>query len=229
MASRIAAGKVVTPTEVAMKMKLDYAHGLRDPTSKILEAILAMAAKLEKPGFDLRAILQESAEMISRNLGIASVAIGLWNPSLMKYKYEVVVGLNPESVKGFMALSYNRNELTDPKTYPQHDISRMTKVFLGEEHPYADNEEFSYNKPILLGMNRYAVDESLEADYLCVFFRGPGDEILGWMDISGTRLKKLPDSTTIRWIELIGQILGMAVRIRAHASQDLRKMEAKEG
>lgn len=223
MASRIAAGKVVPPSEVAMKMKLDYAHGLRDPTAKILEAILSLGAKLEKPGFDLHTILQEAAEIIARNLGIASVAIGLWNPSLRKYKYEVVVGLNPESVKGFMALSYDRNELIDPKTYPQHDISRMTKLFLGEEHPYAENEEFSYNKPILLGMNRYSVDESLEADYLCVFFRGPGDEILGWMDISGTRMKKLPDSTTIRWIELIAQILGMAVRIRAHAMQDLHK------
>ncbi len=224
MASRIAAGKVVPPTEVAMKMKLDYAHGLRDPTSKLLEAILAMSAKLEKPGFDLHAILQEAAEMISRYLGIASVAIGLWNPSLKKYKYEVVVGLNPESVKGFMALSYDRSELIDPKTYPQHDVSRMTKIFLGEEHPYAENEEFSYNKPILLGMNRYSVDESLEADYLCVFFRGPGDEILGWMDISGTRLKKLPDSTTIRWIEMIAQVLGLAVRIRTHATE-VHKMQ----
>ena len=206
-----------------MKMKLDYTHGLRDPTSKLLEAILAMSAKLEKPGFDLHAILQESAEMITRHLGIASVAIGLWSTSLRKYKYEIVVGLNPESVKGFMALSYDRNELIDPKTYPSHDISRMTKVFLGEEHPYAENEEFSYNKPILLGMHRYSVDESLEADYLGVFFRGPGDEILGWMDISGTRGKRLPDSTTIRWIELIAQIIGLAVRLRAHTSQDVHR------
>jgi hypothetical protein len=43
------------------------------------------------------------------------------------------------------------------------------------------------------------------------------------MDISGTRGKKLPDATTIRWIELIAQILGFAIRIRAHASQDLQK------
>ncbi len=223
MASRIAAGKVVPPSEVSMKMKLDYTHGLRDTTSKLLEALIALGAKMEKPGFDLHAILQEAADMISKHLSISSVAIGLWNPSLMKYKYEVVVGLNPESVKGFMALSYDRNELIDPKTYPQHDISRMTKLFLGEEHPYADNEEFSYNKPILLGMRRYSVDESLEADYLCVFFRGPGDEILGWMDISGTRSKRLPDPTTIRWIELIAQVLGMAVRIRAHSMQDMHR------
>jgi len=206
-----------------MKMKLDYTHGLRDPTSKMLEAVLTMASKLEKPSFDLHAILQESAEMISRNLAIQSVAIGLWNTSLRKYKYEVVVGLNPEAVKGFMALSYDRNELLDPKTYPSHDVSRLTKVFLGEEHPYAANEEFSYNKPILLGMNRYSVDESLEADYLCVFFKGPGDEILGWMDISGTRTKRLPDSTTIRWIELVAEILGFAIRLRGHAIQDSRR------
>ncbi len=224
MASRIASGKVVPPSEVAMKMKLDYTHGLRDHTSKLLESLLAMTAKLEKPGFDLRAILQEAAETISRQLSISSVAIGLWNPAIQRYKYETVVGLNPESVKGFMALSYTKDELIDPKTYPHHDISRMTKAFLGEEHPYAANEEFSYNKPILLGMNRYSVDESLEADYLCVFFHGPGDEILGWMDISGTRGKKLPDSTTIRWIELIAQMLGLAVRMRAQTTQDAHRV-----
>jgi len=222
MASRIVSPKVVPPSEVSMKMRLDYTHGLRDQTSKLLEAILAIGAKLEKPSFDLRAIMQESAVTITRNLGIASVAIGLWNPTLRKYKYEILEGINPEATKGFMGLSYDRNELLDPKTYPCHDISRMTKIFLGEEHPYAHNEEFSYNKPILLGMNRYAVDESLEADYLCTFFRGPGDEILGWMDISGTRMRKLPDSTTIRWIELIAQIVGLAVRMRSQPAQDPR-------
>ncbi len=198
-----------------MKMKLDYSHGLRDPTSKLLEAILAIGTKLEKPGFELREILQDAATVITRHLGIASVAIGLWNPTIRKYKYEVIVGLNPEAVKGFMDLSYDRNELLDPKTYPCHDISRMTKLFLGEEHPYATNEEFTYNKPILLGMHRYAADESLEADYLDTFFMGPGEQILGWMEISGTRAKKLPDSTTIRWVELIAQLIGLAIRIRA--------------
>lgn len=212
----MATGKVVSPSEVSMRMKLEYTHGLRDPTSKILEALLAIGVKLEKPGFDLNTILKECAELISRHLSISSVAVGLWNSALRRYKYEVVVGLNPESVKGFMELSYDKSDLLDPKTYPCHDISRMTKLFLGEDHPYADNEEFSYNKPILLGMNRHSVDESLEADYLCVFFRGPGDEILGWMDISGTRAKRLPDATTIRWVELIAQIMGHAVRLKSH-------------
>jgi len=221
MATQSQKTRIITPTEVSTKMRLDYTHGLRDQTSKMLDAILALTAKIEKPGFDLHAILVEAGEFISRHLGIASVAIGLWNPALRLYKYEVVIGLKPEAVKGFMGLSYTRDELINPKTYPQHDISRMTKLFLGEEHPYAENEEFSYDKPILLGMNRYAVDESLEADYLCTFFRGPGDEILGWMDISGTRAKKLPDSNSIRWIELVGQILGLAIRIRAHSGAEI--------
>jgi hypothetical protein len=64
-------------------------------------------------------------------------------------------------------------------------------------------------------MKRRTVTDSLEADYLDIFFHEPDGNILGFIEISGTRLRKLPDAATIRWIELVGALLGVGLHRKA--------------
>ncbi|MGQ9588540.1 MAG: hypothetical protein ACUVT7_09210 [Thermoplasmata archaeon] len=204
---------VVDPEEVALKMKLEYSRGVKDRTTRILEAVDELCWKLEKPDLDIDAFMREAADLISRHLAIASVAIAVRDPVDNLYRYKVVTGLEKEVAEAFKNLVYTKEQLEN-MPYPNHGISSHTKLYLSEEHPYTEGEELTYSRPALIGMKRRSATDSLEADYLCVYFYGQDGDMLGWMDISGTRLRKLPDATTIRWIELIASILGLALRLK---------------
>jgi hypothetical protein len=203
----------VSPKEVALRMRIDYSRGIKDATTRHLEAMSEHIWKLERSNLNLDSFMHETAELISKLFSIESVAIGVKDHDGL-YRYKAVVGLEKEVVDGFMRISYRGDELFDPKTYPSYEISRHTKLFLTEDHPYAEGEEFTYRRPGLIGMKRFSFNDSLEADYLDVLFYGHDNEVLGFIEISGTRLRKLPDAATVRWVELTAGILGAAVLSR---------------
>lgn len=206
---------VVNPKEVALRMRFDYSRGVKDHTTRTLEAVCDLCWKLEQPHLIADSFVRDVAELISKLFGIESVAIGVRDPVDRLYKYKTVVGLEKEVVDGFSKLTYTREQLLNSNTYPSHEISSHTRLFLSEEHPYAEGEEFTYRRPGLIGMKRRTLTDSLEADYLDIFFHEPDGDILGFIEISGTRIRKLPDAATIRWIELIGALLGVAVQRKA--------------
>jgi hypothetical protein len=201
----------VSPKDVALKMRIDYSRGIKDPTTRYLEVVCEHCWKLERPNFNQDSFTHDTAELIFKLFSIESVAIGVKDHDGL-YRYKAVVGLDKEVVDGFMKISYRGEELFDPKTYPSYEISRHTKLFLTEDHPYAEGEEFTYRRPGLIGMKRLSLTDSLEADYLDVLFYGHDNGVLGFIEISGTRLRKLPDAATIRWVELMAGILGAAMQ-----------------
>jgi len=205
----------VNPKEVALRMRLDYSRGVKDHTTRAMEAVCDLCWKLEQPHFTADSFVRDAAELIFKLFGIESVAIGVRDPVDGLYRYKAVVGLEKEIADGFSNLTYTREQLLNSSTYPSHEISSHTRLFLSEEHPYAEGEEFTYRRPGLIGMKRRTVTDSLEADYLDIFFHEPDGNILGFIEISGTRLRKLPDAATIRWIELIGALLSVAVQKKA--------------
>lgn len=214
--------KPVDPSDVARRLRLEYSRGVKDQTQKVLEDIIELCLQVERPDVPLKTILTKSAELIVKRLGIANVAIGLRDHIDGIYRYEVVVGLPDDVAAEYMKLSYTREQLTNQSAYKSYEISRSSRLFLGEDHPYAQGEEFSYNRPGLLDMKRRSVTDSLEADYIDTFFFDAAGEIIGWIEISGTRLKKIPDATTVKWVEVISFVLEAAVRIRRLEAKSAR-------
>ena len=208
------ATEVVNPEEVARKLRSDYSRSWMEHTTKSLANISGLCWKYERSVGNLQEFLTEVSDLISKEFGIASVTIAIRDPVDKMYRYKVVNGIDPEAIDEFKRITYSIEQVNDTSTYPGHEISNHTKIFLAEEHPYATGEEFSYKRPGLLGMRRRALGDSLEADYLDFFFYGPDGEILGWIETSGTRQMKLPDATTIRWIELIAYLVGQALRTK---------------
>ena len=206
--------EVVSPQEVARKLKTDYAHGMKDRTTKALENVCELCWALERSDMQVQEFLTKVADLVSKDFGIASVTIAVRDPVDRLYRYKVVNGIDEEAVKEFKAIAYTKEQVNDTTTYPCHEVSSHTKIYLTEEHPYAPGEEFSYRRPGLIGMRRRVVNDSLEADYLDFFFYGQDKEILGWIETSGTRLRKLPDAATIRWIELMAILVGHALRVK---------------
>ena len=190
--------KTVDPRDVADKVKIDYSRGVKDQTTKHLEAVSGLCTKIERPNLDIDAFMRETADMVTRVFGMESATICVRDPADRKYRYKVVVGLDKDVADGFKSIAYSREQLEDNSTYPYHEISERTKLFLTEDHPYASGEESTYRRPGLIGMRRRALNDSLEADYIDFFFYGPDGDILEFIETSGTRLKKLPDSATIR-------------------------------
>ncbi len=207
--------KTVSTQEVAWKLKADYSHGLTDHTTKTLANICGLCWRYERPERSLVEFLAEVADLISRDFGIASVTIAVRDPVDKMYRYKVVNGIDKEAIDEFKRITYSIEQVKDTSTYPGHEISSHTKIYLAEEHPYAPGEEFSYRRPGLIGMRRRALGDSLEADYLDFYFYGSDGEILGWIETSGTRQMKLPDITTIRWIELIAFMVGQMYMIKS--------------
>lgn len=203
--------RAVEPRDVALKMRMDYSHGIMDHAMKTVDEIIVLCAGVKLPGFELDSFLRDAANLISKQFGISNVSIALWDRAKDLYRYRAVVGFEKDAASEYERITYSKDHLANEKTYPSHDISRQTKLYLSEEHPYAEGEESSYARPALLGMKRRSLTDSLEGDYLCIYFSGPKDEILGWIEISGTRLRKLPETSTIKWIELIACIVGSVV------------------
>ena len=212
MDKRVDAPSLVSTREVVMKMKFDYSRGLKDPTAKGLEAICHLCWRFEQPDLDSEAFMKEIVDIALKLFAIESVGIALRDPADGHYHYRVIGGLDKEIEDGYKKLSYTKEELFAPATYPCYEISKHTRLFLSEDHPYSEGEEFTYRRPGLLGMKRRSVTDSLEADYLDVLFHDPKGEVLGFIEISGTRMRKLPDATTIKWVELLASVLGIVIQ-----------------
>lgn len=204
--------RVIGPEEVAGRLRLEYSRGVKDQTEKILEDVIDLGAKVHRPEVQLRNMLLQASETITKRLGIASVAISLRSPSDGMYRYETVVGVPEDIVAEFKKISYKREQLLDESAYKSYEISKYSRMYLSEDHPYAPGEEFSYQRPGLLDMRRRSPTDSLEADYIDTFFHDSKGEILGWIELSGTRTKKIPDATCVKWTELIALILAAAAR-----------------
>jgi len=203
--------------DVPRKMKLEYNFPAAGKTYKILDQVGGLLAHFQKTQIDLPTLLTDAANIMAKQFSLKAVAIGLRESDGI-YRYEVLVGYRPETEAVTKKLAYTHEQFTDATIYKGYMISRYTKLFLSEDNPWLDNERETYNLPSLLGMTRRSLDDYLEGDYLDTHILAKNDEILGWIELSGTTTGKMPDMPTIRWVEFIGQIIGAAVASQPKAT-----------
>lgn len=156
--------------------------------------------------------MQQVADTIRTQFGIDNVAIGFKSPEDGKYRYVVLAGFREEAARARMKLEYTIDDFYKNGAFNGTFISKYTKIFLAEDNEYRDLERVAYNRPLLLGLKRRSLNDSLEADYFDSFIMGTEDELLGWIEISATRTGKLPDAVTIRWVETAASLIGATLR-----------------
>lgn len=203
-------GEEVRPEDVIRKMKVDYAYPMSDRTSKVFDGVGGIFIKLQTPPIDVLQIMQEAAALISKQFAVKSTAIGLKSPVDGLFRYQVMLGYTKESEAANRKLAYNESQFSGSVDYKGTPISKLTVLFLAEDNPYLDGEQASYNRPFLLGGKRKAIDDSVEGDYIDVHIMA-NSNLVGWIELSGTILGKLPDVVTIRWLELIANMIGTAI------------------
>ncbi len=194
------------------KIKFEYSHGVRDHSQKTLEGVQALLSHFQDPQMDIDKMLNEAVNFIWRQFGIDNVAIGLRDPKDGLYRYKAMVGFRPDAVEAHKKIAYKREQFFEDVEYHGVTISRYTRIYLAEDNLPADGvERDAFNRPVLLTMKRTDPTDSLEGDYIDVGIYGPGNELVGWIEISGTRTMKLPDVATIRWVEVIASTIAAAL------------------
>lgn len=209
----------VTKEEVVRKITYNYAFGHKDLSNRILDTLGKLIGDGLKPDKDVVQLLNEVARMIEKHLQIRTTTIGIKDPTDGKYRYVAMSGLNDDQWQAHKVLSYTRQDFFDPLKYRSSRISDLTLVFLVEDSPYNPDELSTYNSRLASAMIRRSAEDCNEGDYFDIHIKGPGDELLGWIEISGTNHGKMPDANVLRWIEMIARVLGFVLTSRGYAQK----------
>jgi len=104
-------------------------------------------------------------------------------------------------------------------SYNAAEISKLSRVYLEEENPLGTTDITVLNRPVLFGGKRKADDDALEADFIDTLILGPDDDLLGWIEYSGTVTGKFPDALTVKNIEVIAGLLSIALLSLGYSRQ----------
>lgn len=211
----------------ADRIKYEYSRGWKERPQKNLEGIQILLSHFQGSHIDIDKMINEAAELISQQFRIDNVSIGLRDSDDGLYKYRAMIGFREDALEGHKKIAYKRDQFGDNEEFHGVSISKYSVIYLAEDNPLTEEELRAYNRPRLLNMRRMDNTESLEGDYIDTGIYGQGNELLGWIEISGTRAMKLPDVETIRWVEVIASILAAALMCSAGSQPSEEPYERK--
>jgi hypothetical protein len=203
--------KAIDYREVSRKLKVDYAHGSKDSSIRALDSVNSLIKYLIQNDPNLDEMLEQATKLIFTQFNIREVSIGLRTAPDNLFRYVKMHGMRAEIWAAHKDLAYTYEQLLDPKKYKHTVISHHTRLFLAEDNPYAEDETYTYSEHLMTMSKRRTPEDSIEGDYLDVYIYGPGDEILGWIETGSTWDNKVPDARTVRTLELLASVLGIAI------------------
>jgi hypothetical protein len=213
--ARPAAGNErLTTEEIARGMRMEYTQWSKDSTQKVMDVIQELLATARSDRLDMGDLLEKTAKMVHQQFRLRWVALGTRSEMDGLYRYNAFAGLREDAVKARQHETFKREDFDGTGKYPGRLISRQTMLFLEEDKPYTEGAESTFNRPALMNSLRHSHNDCLEADYMDIHIFGRKDDLLGWIEVSGTLAGKLPDVNAIRWIEIIASILGVTLRRR---------------
>jgi len=203
--------KPLDPELIKKRMSLSYQYDSANPANERLDCVQSLISALADQQLSMPEFLQSAADVIRDKFWVKEVTMGLRSRSDGLYRYEVMSGLSDTSWKAHRHLAYTLEQFEDPELYTSAQISNLTRLFLAEDNPYGKDEESTFDRELMLQSSRKSLDETIEGDYIDVKILGKGGAILGWIEISGTTDGKFPDVHTIKCLELLASVLGIAL------------------
>lgn len=201
----------LTTEEIARGMRMNYGQWSRNSAQKVMDGVQDLLALARSNNLDIADFLAKAAKMVHQQFRFRWVAIGTRSHADGLYRYDALVGFREDAVQARKREEFKREDFDGTGKYRGWQVSHQTMLFLEEDKPYTAGAEATFNRPALMHSSRRSPDDSLEADYLDVNIYGEKDELIGWIEISGTVLGKLPDINTIRWVEMVASIIGVAL------------------
>ena len=210
--------------EIGRKLRFEYQYGHNDETEKVLKKVQTLCSNLLRSRISTRELLQEAAQVMYHDLRIREVSIGLRSHSDNLYRYVLMAGMRPEVWESHKGLTYTYSDFFDNGRWKGTNVSIQSRLMLAEDEPYADGEEGTFDRRMSQKNKRKSLDESIEGDYIDVQIRGLNNDLVGWIELSGTWDGKIPTPRTIKWVELIADLIGTAI-----AMNDLKGTSTNSG
>lgn len=207
-------GLANTPDAESVKRRLrfDYMRVKSDPAAKNLDVLTAVLVVTQRPQLTPIELSQETVNILQKQYRLRWAMIGLRNRVDGKYRYEVNCGMREDAWSRQKAKTYSLADFMETsERYKFGEISKLTRVYPEEENPLFNDDQLLTNRPVLLKSKRSSDDETLEADFIDTLIMGPGNDLLGWIEYSGTIANRFPDATVIRGIEVIAGVLALAM------------------
>jgi len=196
----------------ASEIKRRYSPAPKDETEKIFDNLQTFFSYAQEPGRPLQSILDQAVRLIYRLFNLKEVSIAIKSEKDGLYRYVSLLGLRKDAEEAHRRIAYTYEEIWDTDKYPSIKLSRFSEFDIEDGTTLEGDELLAYNRPILLTQERKSYDEPLESDYFTVYIFGYKEELLGWIEIGDPRSGKLPERSTIKWIELICSTLGLIIQ-----------------
>lgn len=204
----------VDPNSVKRRLRFEYIKGRGEPAVKTLEGVMTLLQHFHRPSLSIHELSQEAASYIQKQYRLRWAMVGLRGADGL-YRYEVMAGLRDEPWSRHKDNVYTRADFTpSADRFNFGDISSLTRIYLEEQNPLYNEDEKAVNRPALLRSKRDSDETCLEADFLDTLIIGGKDELLGWIDYSGTIANEFPDASVIRGVEAISAVIGAAIAVR---------------
>jgi len=204
----------VDPETIKRKLRFDYQKEKNDPSSRPLDGFSALLHHFLKPHLVIHDLAQDAADYIQRQFRLRWTMVGFQGKD-GKFRYDVMSGMRQEAWARHQTKAWvDTDFMPTSGTYDFGEISKLSRVYLEEQNPLLKEDEQAVNRPALLRSRRDSDETCLEADYIDTLILGGKDEMLGWIEYSGTIAGEFPDSSTIRNVEVISAIIGSAIASR---------------
>lgn len=205
----------VDPDTVKRKLRFDYLKAKNDPAWRTLNGFTTLLQHFLKPHLVVHDLAQDAATYIQKQFRLRWTMIGFQGNDGM-YRYDVMSGMRDEAWARHKTKAWARADFMPTSgTYNYGDISKISRVYMEEQNPLLKEDERAANRPALLRSKRDSDETCLEADFIDTLILGSKDEMLGWIEYSGTIAGEFPDSTTVRNVEVISAIIGAAIASRS--------------
>ena len=183
-----------------------YASERQEPFEKFLRKISKFLNDSKAPGRDRKSILMSALMTIQSFTKFRECTIGLRDLDGM-YRFKAMTGFADEAMRAREELTFSAEDMKDIAFYRPVIICRFALFHLLERKPYKPGMERTYNRPELLSASRKNPDDMIEGDYIEILIRGRSQEILGWIELSGTSDGKLPSREEVLQAEFFSLCL----------------------
>jgi hypothetical protein len=190
------------------KTYLDNTYNIipKDQTEKIIDSIMSLEEMGRNKKQPLDAVLDHACRMIFRLFNFHEVCMGLKDRDENIYRYQVFFGQRKDILDRMKKIRYTEEDMLSQDKYPFVMIGKLAQLNPFEGLPEWEKDLFG--RTYQLGEKRSSNEEFHEGDYIDFWIYGANDELVGWIEATRIGDNKLPSRTTIRWVELIADVLG---------------------
>ena len=195
--------------ELTRKLREQYSSVSQDENEMIIDAVRMFNAELLDTD-DIDLVLQKAGELVFSVFGFKEVLIGTRGKNGL-YRYKEIIGHSKKAEEAIVDAEYRIEEMACSEDFPCIRVSNFTEICLKEDVPDDEMEIKQYNRPDEIRKERTSLEDMMEGDYIDVFIYGAEDVMLGWIEVSYPSNGKFPTRETLRGLELLASVLGIAL------------------